>query len=276
MSDRPQVVKLAQPGIDVKTAGDENLVYNSNWPLLKIYKQGQVSIDAQSSRLKIVDHNLGYVPAYWYVSNTNIQVTVNSPVPVDDTRAQWSGPVYFPPTIDKTSLYYDPGNNTDKGPNKFYYYIFALDIETPYLAPQIKSGGVIGPRNTKTVFKLAKQGKDISSTDLEDYVINSDARSPMIHAVQPLVLDSSGSATFYHNLGYIPMFFAYFRADGSLGPVGALAGTWIQLSVNASQSNTFKTDENKISYINGIAGDHISIVVLKDPFEISNVISVTV
>lgn len=273
---KPFVVKLAQPGIDVKTAGDENLVYNSNWPLLKIHDQGQVSIDTQPSRLKITDHNLGYVPAYWYIANTTLDVVVNSSVPVSDYRAEWAGDVYFTPSVDKTSLYYDMGINPDKGPNKFYYYIFALDIETPYLAPKIRSGGVIGPRNTKTVFKLAKQNKDISSSSLEDYVINSEARSPMIHAVTQLILDSTGSATFNHNLGYVPMFFAFFRADGLFGAVGALTGTWISMNVNGSQANSFKTDENKISYVNGNPGDHVAIVILKDPFEISYTIGVSV
>jgi len=277
---KPFVVKLAQSGIDVKTAGDENLVYNSNWPLLKIVKQGSITLPNQASTTKIVDHNLGYVPAFWYISNETLDASVSnvgSFPTYDPNRAEFNGPVWTQPSADSTSLYSDTGTaSPDRGPNTYYYYIFVLDITKPYTAPIIKSGGVIGPRNKRTVFKLAKEGKDITSSNMEDYVINSEARSPMVHAVYPFVLDSKGNGVFSHNLGYTPLFVGYFRQDGSLGVSGAIPNSWRIFTGTFDGGNGFIADDKTISYINGVPGDHMSIVVFKDPFNVSNTIDVTI
>lgn len=280
------IAKLAQPGIDVKTAGDEHLVYNSNWPLLKIVKQGSFKTSEFGTSGKvIVAHDLGYVPFFFYFANTDITMWEGSsavPPIVDTSRSEFLGNTLLSPSITDSALLFDGGihGSTSVGTIQLYYYIFALDITAPYTAPQIKSGGVIGPRNTKTAFKLAKPGKDISSSRLEDYIVNSDARSPMVHAVYQGVTKPNGSVAGYgftvtHGLGYIPMFFAFAKTGGNFGIDGAISGSWTTLYPSSAISG-FTVDTQTIQYNNLNQDEHIALVVLKDPFEIDYSVSVSV
>lgn len=58
--------KVAEDGVDVLTASDDQLLFNSEQNVFKIVKTGTVSVDAVSpgsSTYTTVTHNLGYVPA---------------------------------------------------------------------------------------------------------------------------------------------------------------------------------------------------------------------
>lgn len=281
---KPFVVKLAQPGIDVKTAGDENLVYNSNWPLLKIYKQGSFTTNSGNGLNQlVVNHGLGYPPAFWFFANTDIRNWNFAFGPQSlDNRAEFNGPLEDFPTINDQILYYGPsGFINDYGIQKFHYYIFALDLSKPYTAPKIRSGGVIGPRNKRTIFKISKPNKDVSSSRLEDYVVHSNARSPLIHAVVPYTV-SKGSEyvsgegfTYYHNLGYAPMFFVYGRANPTFFS-GAGVNDYYMFFTDGTISG-FSVDETKIVYDSlGELGNHFSLLVLKDPFNVNYIRTVNV
>lgn len=291
MSNKPQVVKLAQPGIDVKTAGDEHLVYNSNWPLLKIYKQGSWSTDNYTlgNNQVIATHDLGYPPFFMYFVNNNIEtwdVTDNAVIRKED-RSEFQGSLIWTGglSIDNNQLLYLPGGFSGHspwtGPLTIYYYIFALDLSTTYQAPVIKSGGVIGPRNKQTVFKIAKEGKDISSTNLQDYVIHSNARSPLINNVSPGktgTAEGYSTPTFaaYHHLGYTPMFFGFFKNnDVFQAQLSAPRGSYSPLYTGTGGGYNFVADTDKV-YFQDVAGVELSIVILKDPFDIDNTINVTV
>lgn len=275
---KPFVVKLAQPGFDVKTTGDENLIYNSNWPLLKTYKSGNVTIsDWSVHSTPVISHDLGYVPAFWYFANTTLESEVSG-VPVIANRSEFNGPVRFFPGITDSKLVFDIQDGAGQGVVKFQYYIFALDITKPYTAPQIKVGEQGGGRGD-TVFKLALPGKDANSTALEDFVVHSDARSPLIHAVFPgkTVADSSVSGfgfSFTHGLGYIPMFFAYVKT-GVFGVDNATTDSWLLMPVGGSVLG-FTVNEQTISFSTVAPDVEVSLVILKDPFNINQLTSVVV
>lgn len=264
-NDKPPVVKLAQPGYDVKTAGDENLIYSSAWPLLKIYKQGSVKFPA--ARLsELVKHDLGFIPFFWYFANTPID-TWGVTSTGQEARSEFMGPIgdgsmqifadklqWTPPTFPAVS-----------GNTQAYYYIFALDITKEYIAPQIKVGGAIGARDTSRVFKVAKEGKDYKSDNLFDFILHSRARSPLIHSVNP----SPGvvkSFTAVHNLGYLPMFFAFVKnANGSYSPLPTGQG---------GSSSLQSTDKTVV--FNDTGGKEVTIVILKDPFLLDYTVNVTI
>lgn len=279
MPDKPKVVKLAQPGYDVKTAGDENLIYNSNWPLLPIYKQDSfTSSDWNTEHQPVASHDLGYIPAFWWFANTNI-LTWNGATPALDQRAEFNGPVTFFPGITKDRLVFDINPGVASGTIQFYYYIFALDITKPYTAPITKVGAISGGGGNK-VFKLAKPDKDINSKNLEDYVIHSQARSPLVHAVTQQKTAPDGSVggygfTFQHNLGYAPMFFAYGKTGGVFGVNNPTSNSYIILPVGGITSG-FTVDDKNISYTNLNNNVEISLVVLKDPFIIDYSVRVTI
>jgi hypothetical protein len=58
--------KIAETGFDVKTCGDQNLVYSSAYPQLKKQSSGSGSHTFTNNQgtLEIAEHNLGYRPFF--------------------------------------------------------------------------------------------------------------------------------------------------------------------------------------------------------------------
>lgn len=276
-----KVIKLAQPGYNVNTAGDENLIYNSNWPLLKIYQQGSFSSSDNATEHQLVtNHDLGYPPAFWFFSNQPA-TDWYSDTGTQSARSEFNGPVQgLYPGVTDTKLVFDINPGFVIGTVKFEWYIFAIDLTVPYTAPQVKTGGVGGGEST-IKFKVAKSSKDISSTRLEDYVIHSDARSPLIHAVYPAAskADSSFSTgygfTFYHNLGYVPMFFAYRKWGVTNNPTSNKYTPYL-VGPGGGGGDYFIVDEKKISYVALQADVDMSLLILKDPFNADYSVKVSI
>ena len=266
MADNPTVIKLAQPGYDVKTAGDENLIYNSNWPLLKIYKQGSYKIGDCAVSAVIIEHDLGFTPFYIYFANMTIDSWNNFGAQVIEDRAEFMGAVGDGSVTmtDKQMSYTPVGFPNTTGSTKLYYYVYALDITKKYEAPIIKVGDISGASENKHVFKIAKHNKDITSKNLDDYVIHSQARSPLIHSVTP----SNGEVTtlvINHSLGYAPIFFGFLKSGNSYKP----------LYTGQGGSSSFKSTIDTITFTSS-APQEITIVVLKDPFEVDYTVAVKI
>lgn len=271
------VVKLAQPGFDVKTAGDANLIYNSNWPTLKIYKQGVCTINDTPGEQTIVKHDLGITPFFWWytddaITNWSASVTNNT----KDNRSEFSG--FLEPTIitDSTQIRAHTVNPLFTGAIDIYYYLFALDLTTDYTAPSISLSLQSQSSGGSSVFKIAKQGKDISSSHLEDYVIHSAARSPMVHMVKTLQSHAdptspSGFADYVnHGLPYTPITFFFQRvAEG-------VPNGYVRLAAGSQSTPFFKVDDQKVTYLSSSANTHATVVILKDPFIIDNVIKLKI
>lgn len=259
-----QVVKLAQPGHDVKTAGDENLIYSSLWPLLKIYKSDPMTIGDVNASQVLAEHDLGFFPMFWFFSNSVISGWNNSGTQSSQDRSEFFGPSGNG-SISSTEnkLIYTPTSGTT-GSLNLYYYIFALDLSKQFTAPITKVGSVTGGSDPRFVFKLAKDTKNIDSNNLDDYIIHSRARSPLIHSVNP----SNGttkSFTVQHNLGYLPMFFGYTKGTNG----------YTLIPTGQGGSSSFQSDENKITFADS-GGKEITIVILKDPFLLDYTVSVNV
>lgn len=261
------VVKLAQPGYDVKTCGDENLIYSSLWPLLKIYKQGPFTIGDLSKTTTVINHDLQYPAFFWAFSNQTIDTYLDSGVQHSEQRSEYG----FGLNVDTGKLSYTGiPFSTASGQLKLYYYLFALDLTKQFTAPIINVGAVSGGGGSH-VFKIAKDTKDVSSTNLEDFILHSQARSPLIHSVNPGVVgeDIGGPKAFtvYHKLGYIPMFFGFTKnTDGSYSTLGTGVGG----------STIFEADEQKVQFQEAVAGRQMTIVILKDPFIVDYTVGVTV
>lgn len=267
-NDKPPVVKLAQPGFNVRTAGDENLIYHSSWPLLKIYKEGSYSTSEIGTRNVIAEHDLGFTPMFWYFANTPINAWANFLTAGQTNRSEFMGFVGDGSVeIGPNKLLFEPVSAFPgvTGRSRLYYYIFAIDLAKEFLAPIIKVGDVSGARTSGPVFKLAKEGKSVFSHDLMDFVIHSQARSPLIHSVNP----SPGNVKEFrvsHGLGYLPMFFGYEKTD---------RGTYKSMPTGQGGSSSFQSDEQSIVFADS-GGKELTIVVLKDPFQVRDSVSVTV
>lgn len=264
-----KVVKLAQPGHDVQTAGDGDLIYNSNWPLLKIVGQGTVKLGSGENDV-LIPHNLGYAPMYWIFSNNLLNNWLTGTTPVITLRSEFNAQIGY--TVASSEKNFEVTTDASfVGPAQLYYYLFALDLNTVYNAPIINLGKQPQGTPPTNVFKLAKPGKSISSSRLEDYTIHSHARSPMIHAVYPAVavvnadLAHGQGFVFYHNLGYVPIYFLYRQ--------GTVTGRWFMPNISGLGS---EADTQKISIsIDGFQGSKFSLVVLKDPFNLDSMVEVT-
>lgn len=259
-----QVVKLAQPGYDVKTAGDENLIYSSEWPIPKIYLQNNTTIPDVTKSFTITTHDLQFPPFFWFFSNSTIGGWLNSGAVLNQNRSEFFGPTANGTiSINENNLIYTPTTGTT-GSLNLYYYIFALDLSKQYIAPIIKVGSISGGDSQNFVFKLAKEGKNVSSNNLDDFVIHSRARTPLIHSVNP----SQGvtkSFTVTHKLGYNPIFFGFTKVNGYYTMIATGSG---------GSSNFTSTDQ--IIQFNDTGGKEITIVILKDPFDIDYTVQVNI
>lgn len=57
-------LKVSQPGVDVKTARDDQLVFSSKFQTLHIFQQGAGSVTDSGGRTVTIAHNLGYPPKF--------------------------------------------------------------------------------------------------------------------------------------------------------------------------------------------------------------------
>lgn len=260
------VVKLAQPGYDVKTAGDENLVYSSKWPLLEIYKQDTASFNVTVNSV-LARHDLQYPPVFWYFANTDVTAWENFGAILPARRAEFFGPIGDGTlSMDAGKLSYKANSlPLTSGIVRLYYYIFALDLTKQFNAPIIKVGSIAGGSDSKFVFKIAKPGVDISSNDLSQFILHSRARSPIIHSVNP----SPGVVKNFvvtHGLGYVPMFFPYVKnTDGS----------YTMLPTGLGGTSNLTSNEQNITFTD-TAGKELTIVILKDPFLIDYSVRVNI
>lgn len=274
-----KVVKLAQPGYDVKTAKDENLIYNSNWPLLKIFKSGKFKTNNTKARTEIIlNHNLGFTPMVMYFSNWDIRGwDGGSNGLTSSARSEFQGQLPGANiAVDANNLYYFSYGTISSASVEIEYYIYALDITTNYTAPITKLGTQTAAGKGGKVFKIAKPNEDISSTHLKDYVIHSNARSPLIHSVTagPIAQDSSvlsgRQTTTYHKLGYLPMFFVYKSS-----PLVGYPDAYIQQFGTLNAFVGVTADTQKVAW-KDTGAFPLSIIILKDPFLIDYTVRVNV
>lgn len=209
-------VKISKLGTDVKTAPDSQLLFNSEWPLLKIYRRAKFTIPGHPGgtlgvKGTIYEHNLGFSPAFrlYYPESTRLAVPAANFATVNDCEIR----------IDERRLYYYTYGFETTTDMDIYYYIFYHDLEAePFLGDILNRDTDYTRRNNRNyVFKLSLPGKDISSTDLRDFAVHSNANNLPIHAFGMADMNEGGNyqATIKHRLGYRPIYDVFYRADGT-------------------------------------------------------------
>ncbi|CAB4176121.1 hypothetical protein UFOVP1522_13 [uncultured Caudovirales phage] len=256
------VVKLAQPGFNANTAGDQNLVFSSEFPVLKEHMSGVFDIGTyQGLALQsIYEHNLGYTP-FFLVFDPQGQFVLGS---------NWA--------VDETKLYFV--NSSPALTGVYRWIIYRLDLFTNYEAPALDvQFANIGGSDDKFVIKISKEGKDIYSDDLRDFSIHSRARSPLIHKVDAKIDWKEGGFTVDNHLvasglPYSPIAFGFART-ASVAP-GTPRTTRNLISGGQSApklSRNFTTKEINIQAA-GLSCSKSSIVIFKDPILAPEIITV--
>lgn len=239
-----RVVKVARQGFDVKTAGDENLLYSSLWPVLSIYKEIPIKITNPNSDSIITGHDLGYPPMFWdFMNFTNTSNTdginfFSSLFSVNEKQLIYTAPD-------------TPATDTIQG----MVYLFTLDLSKLFIAPTVDIGGVERTPSERS-FKLSKFGESVYSSRLKDFVISTDARSPLIHSVNPGTVKGL-SFKVEHNLGYIPLSFAYSKSGGY----------YSILATGGGGGSVLTSTDKYIQFSETADGRELTFVILKDPFE---------
>lgn len=259
-------IKSSKPTYSVNDAKDYNLSFSSSWPLLKIAYQGRVTISNRNTSQVIKTHNLGYPPMYLVFDNPS------------GTASRYRSYAYIAGGqfgVSDTELKFFSDTSTS-GSRDIYYYIFAQPLDQNFEADIINTSTEDTYNdNSDYGIKVTKEGYDITSTDLRDYVIHSGTRMPLIHAVQsgpcnetPGFIFASGYMKQYtHGLGYVPLAFAYVNYGSNGEPyydsdywyaVGGVGGPSTIALV--SQADTIRLeDDNSPSTVTAC------FVVFKDP-----------
>ncbi len=253
-AEKPDVVvELSQEGHDVTETGDENMIWSSRWPSIKTAREFVFDIAAQNVAQDYA-HNWGESTAFFVytVGATASRPNVYSQLRLTDTLLRWI-----------------PTGGEPATPLKLKCFVTDIKLEQNFLAEIFSTGGEPSIINRSQVVALSKEGKDVTSDDLRDFVFHSYCRSPMLHQVvnTTTAAVSSGPGVngvdAVHGLPYTPMHFAYKKTASGWQHVVGIGGT----------EGVFVMAD-RIRYGNSLAGVEVSLVVWKDPFNLGAVANV--
>lgn len=260
--------KVSQPQFDVQNAADFNLLMSSSWPLLKIAYQGSFTVTNTQVQQTIVQHNLGYVPFYLIFNTSGATSTFDNGPLIGSNKSELR---YF------GNILQLPGSFTG------YYYVFRLDIQSPFFAPIINTtNNSLAATNSDIGMKITKPGADVTSADFRDYVLHSATKSPLVHIVssgslnQPSDEPTSPGGVMYrvtHNLGYLPLAYSICNF-GANDTIEFDPNYWYFFSAPPSgvsfnhfyvSDTSVTVDDDTFSRGTG-STTTAAIIVLKDPF----------
>ncbi len=109
------------------------------------------------------------------------------------------------------------------------------------------------------IFAITKAGKDVSSTDLRDFVVHSSARSMQIHSVNYFEKNSiNWTEIIHHNLGY-DAFFLFYAASGQ---------DWFLITSGNTNIKGYSLDNNRVQIGASFTGK-FSCIIFKDPYSLT-------
>lgn len=205
MDDNNNGIIVTQQGVAVKGAADYQKTIDTRWTFLDILDEREVEIshaDSGSSHYwteKIIDHNLGYVPAF------TIRVLSKDTGTLD--------PVFFNPNIvgDTKSVWirnlYVSGDPTTPIKVKYFIRVFKNNIAKEYSAPvSIIVPGNQPSRTTNGVKVLKNAGASMRSNNVDDFSIDTQAKALAVQMTGIRTADPNNSfaVTINHKLGYPP------------------------------------------------------------------------
>lgn len=249
-------IKVSRVGFDVNTCADNELLFSSDFPLLKMSSTGTYTVSADVGAVTLETHGLGYYPAYTIYYTT------------DGLTNQLDPSSGFYITCDNDKLYLDTTVAFGNGIQEIQWTIYRQDLfsivdygslnTTPTSQGVTDDYGII----------VSKSGAGILTGDPRQLAIDSRKRSLIIHQVDNVEFISG---TVYpdipsvtHNLGYPPLYFSYekYESDGLVRQWSDVGGPFNGAS-----------DTEIILYTTGAAGvptnATVSFIVFKDPINLT-------
>lgn len=244
---------ITQPGVDVKTAADYQMIFNSNWPSLQIAFEGIITVAGYSSGQ--IAHGLGFFPltmAWFLVNNVSV------------------GRFYGVTTFDINNVYINNSSNAGSVTVSIKCYNIDISKNVDYtlpLPPTYKA-----PYDSTYGIKVVKNGKNITSTDLRDFILHSRAQSP---AVLSVVTETKGIITgnyvtiqYTNPATYTPWVLGFITPFGNKNLYQCYAP-----GGNQAAPAFFQIGTKSVIWTNGTGGAG-TIVVLRDPLVISTKVQV--
>lgn len=230
-------LKVSKLGDDVGTATlNRDLQFTSKFSGLKLYQAGTASFttDGFGNGSAVIDHDLGFAPAYFVwrkltAQNTELSGTTtypNSYIPVG-VPSVWENITYSSKGFggyihsytDSSSLYII-ANEANSSTNYIFKYYYLVDLANEY------SGTMASITTADYGFKVSKDGVDVKTAKeyelgysskykaLQYYDVNSQTASLTLPFATASVIDTPVTGGVYHDfehgLGYPPFYLAYY------------------------------------------------------------------
>lgn len=178
-------IKISKAGFDALTAADNDLLFNSSWPSAQIVLVKGIPVGAD----RTVAHNLGFPPVAFIMGGPDFFNTM------------------FGCNADDTNVYIPSGLVSD-----CTLVVYHIDISKDIEYPFSDTVGLNVGYNPDYGIKMVKEGGDIESTDLRDYILHSRCGSPLVLAVKTQETSSptnSDVVQYTSAIGYPTLNFGY-------------------------------------------------------------------
>jgi len=241
-------IRISQPGLDVTNCADYEYIFNSDWPSLQIAFEKVTSIASGSSVTE--PHGLDFPPLtmVWKLVNGVSVGRVFSTVTFDATN------VYIADTVDATVTY--------------SIKCYNIDISVASNYELIQPQGRRYHYDPDYGIKVSKDGADLTSNDLRDFILHSRCQSPAILTVIP----TTGEDIAYTNpAGYAPWVLGFISPIGNDSVYQCYAP-----GGNQAAPAFFQLGDTAVLWV--VFGSSTcvgSIIVLRDPLVIPEQVEVT-
>lgn len=245
-------IKISKPTYDAGEAGDADLLFSSAWPSLPIVKQATVAAGVEE-----YEHNLGFPPLFsvWQKAYQPLFPDYSEAVADGWTRI---GTLYGNVSCDENKIYFPAG--TDLTHIKVYNVNLTQERDYGY----VPGSAIRGSYDPNFGIKIAKEGEDVDSSDLRDFILHSRAQSPLILSVKTATENATGgTATYTDPQGYVSWVFGFVRnaTTGRWTMIPYFSQSYPELSITNTDSNAVYTAE----YVSAFGDDNSALVVLRDP-----------
>ena len=212
-------IKVSKSGYDVRTTGDRNLIYSSQYSNLKVYTILNKTLTVNASLTPTsttVNNPLSYSPIYFpYIESTTVAPGYWRP-------AVSGGTPEFPPDMEMVYV----GADFDNANNRFNLTVTQNSSSTRTYTFRIVifvdkfTGTSADLGSTETYgMKVSKEGKDVVDDLDTDMSVSSQYPSLTVNRASSLYIAGNPDPNYYgygsytHNLGYVPIFMSWVTED---------------------------------------------------------------
>lgn len=262
-------IKIAKPFYDVNNAGDTDVIFNSSWPTLQIISEKTVEITNNGTNFSArAEHNLGFPPfvCMWgiYADGSIMRL-----VDIEKIGGALSTTTITNTIATVSGLSSATGFNMTHVHFKFYNIDLSKDVEYPFI--QQPTQQILTDRDFG--IKLAKEGKDINSEDVRDYILHSRCQSPLVLAVKTQesgTASTTGGSIEYKSPYKFPSWvFGYVRSGNTYKTAPYFSQGYPSITIYPNEYRYM------IEWENSAGDDGATILVLRDPFFAGTGVEVT-